>query len=268
MRVRVAVVGVLCAVLVAGGAAGCGLDGESAATGAPTTSRSPSDTPPAPSSGGATRSVPAVDPPMPAPTVTATAADFSGSVSRIGPDLRARMRFAHHRGCPVRLRDLRYVQVSFVGFAGVARSGELVVHESQARPVVRVFRTLYNERFPIRRMRLVDVYQGDDDASMSANNTSAYNCRRTTSGGRWSEHAYGRAIDINPIQNPYLDGSFVAPHEGRRFAGIDRSLDAPYVRGALRSADVVVTAFERIGWLWGGDWTYSKDYQHFSATGR
>jgi len=178
------------------------------------------------------------------------------------------MRFSHRRGCPVGLRNLRYLQISFLGFVGVGRTGELIVHESQARPVVRVFRTLYDARFPIRRMRLVDAYQGDDDASMSANNTSAYNCRRTANDDRWSEHAYGRAIDINPIQNPYLSGSFVAPQEGRRYATVDRSAQAPYIRGGIRMADVVVAAFERIGWRWGGDWTYAKDYQHFSATGR
>ena len=131
-----------------------------------------------------------------------------------------------------------------------------------------MFRRLYAVGWPIRRMRLVDHYRGDDGLSMSANNTSAYNCRRTTGGDRWSEHSYGRAIDINPIQNPYVKGSFVAPEEGRRYARIDRSADAPLIRGAVRSADFVVTAFAEVGWQWGGYWTNSKDYQHFSSTGR
>ena len=117
-------------------------------------------------------------------------------------------------------------------------------------------------------MRLVDAYRGDDALSMSANNTSAFNCRRTTDGDRWSQHWYGTAIDVNPIQNPYVDGSVVAPEEGRRYARIDRAADAPYVRGAIRARDAVVVAFRRIGWEWGGRWTSLKDYQHFSASGR
>lgn len=197
-----------------------------------------------------------------------TASHFSASVFRIGPRLRERMRFSHHPGCPVRLRDLRYLQLSFVSFTGDTRTGEMVVHKSVARLVVRVFRTLFDARFPIRRMRLVDTYQGEDNLSMSANNSSAYNCRRTTSGDGWSQHAYGRAIDINPVQNPYLVGTVVAPLEGQRYAAVDRSAQAPYVRGAIRSVDVVVRAFARIGWLWGGDWTLAKDYQHFSVTGQ
>jgi len=125
--------------------------------------------------------------------------------------------------------------MSFVGFGGAARTGEMVVRRSQARAVVGTFRRLYGARFPIERMRLVDDYRGDDGLSMSANNTSAYNCRRTISGDRWSEHSYGRAIDVNSIQNPYVSGSFVAPEEGRPYARIDRSSDAPYVVGAIRS---------------------------------
>ncbi len=216
--------------------------------------------------GGARAAV--ADSPAPASAAVERLPEFSASVTRIGPRLRARMTYSHRRGCPVRLRDLRYLQLTFVGFRGAARTGELVVHRRHTDAVVGVFRTMYGERFPIRRMRLVDDYRGDDDRSMSANNTSAYNCRRTTSGDRWSEHSYGRAIDVNPVQNPYVNGSFVAPREGRRFAGIDRSADAPYVRGAIRSSDVVVDAFARAGWEWGGDWTSSKDYQHFSATGQ
>jgi poly-gamma-glutamate synthesis protein (capsule biosynthesis protein) len=178
------------------------------------------------------------------------------------------MAFSYHAGCPVRLRALRYLRVSYVDFRGSARTGEMVVHATQARAVVRVFRRLYDERWPIRRMRLVDDYRGDDDLSMAANNTSAFNCRAVTGGTRWSEHSYGTAIDINPVQNPYVVGSSVAPEEGREYAAVDRSADAAPVRGVIRSDDVVVAAFAGIGWEWGGDWVNSKDYQHFSASGR
>lgn len=192
---------------------------------------------------------------------------FSATVQTIGPALRARMSSSHHPGCPVGLADLRYLRMSFVGFDGNARSGEMVVHADQARAVVGVFRRLYAARWPIRRMRLVDDYGGDDARSMSANNTSGYNCRRTSSGERWSEHAYGRAIDINPVQNPYVVGSRVAPRAGRPFARVDRSGGGKPLPGVISSTGPVVAAFDRIGWEWGGKWVNSSDYQHFSATG-
>ncbi len=206
--------------------------------------------------------------PAVAPAVVAQSLpQFSATVRRIGPKLRERMTYSHHAGCPLRLRQLRYVRMTYVSFGGSARTGEMVVRRRLADDVVTVFHSMYAERFPIRRMRLVDDYEGDDGLSMSANNTSAYNCRRTINGDRWSEHSYGRAIDINPVQNPYVDGSFVAPEEGRKHARIDRSADASYRKGAIRSSDVVVDAFRRIRWEWGGDWQNSKDYQHFSSTG-
>jgi len=193
---------------------------------------------------------------------------FSSSVSRIGPRLRERMAFSYRAGCPVGLRHLRYLRVRFVGFGGGARTGRIVVHASQAAAVVTVFRRLYAARWPLRRMRLVDHYQGDDDLSMAANNTSGFNCRRVAGADRWSEHSFGRAIDLNPVQNPYVTGSSVSPEEGRRYARVDRSADAPRRRGVIRAGDVVVRAFGRIGWEWGGTWIHSKDYQHFSASGR
>lgn len=193
---------------------------------------------------------------------------FAASVHRIGPRLRERMASSYRPGCPVGLRHLRYLRVRFVGFGGAARTGRIVVHASQARPVVGVFRRLYAARWPIRRMHLVDRYGGDDDVSMAANNTSGFNCRRVAGADRWSQHAYGRAIDLNPVQNPYVVGSSVAPEAGRRYARLDRSADGSRRRGVIRARDVVVRAFTRIGWEWGGRWIHSKDYQHFSASGR
>jgi len=187
---------------------------------------------------------------------------FRSAVRPIGPDLADRMRPSSWRaGCPVPLRDLRYVRVSFVRFDGTAGYGRLVVHEDRAAAVVGVFRSLYAQRFPIRRMRLVDAYDGSDARSMAANNTSAFNCRRTTGGTSWSEHSYGRAIDVNPVQNPYVSGSTVLPPAGADY--VDRS---PLRKGMVTRG--VRTAFATIGWEWGGTWTGAKDYQHFSATGR
>lgn len=193
---------------------------------------------------------------------------YQASVSRIGPELQQRLRFSYRSGCPVPLEDLRLVTVRYVGYDGAIRSGDLVVHEDHARGITQVFESLYDARWPVASMRLVDDYRADDDASMAANNTSAYNCRRVAGSASWSEHAYGGAIDVNPVQNPYVTDGLVAPPNGRRFAAIDRSRGVSAPRGAIRAGDVVVRAFARIGWEWGGDWSSKKDYQHFSASGR
>jgi poly-gamma-glutamate capsule biosynthesis protein CapA/YwtB (metallophosphatase superfamily) len=189
----------------------------------------------------------------------------SWSVHRIGPRLRERMRFSHHPGCPVALRELRYLQLTYRGFDGKAHRGELVIHKDYAVPVAAVFRRLYDAGWPIRRMRLVDDYRGDDNRSMAANNTSGYNCRRVAGSRSWSAHAYGAAIDIDPVQNPDLTGASVAPRAARRYARVDRDEDAP--PGVITTRSVVVRAFARIGWQWGGGWPASQDYQHFTATG-
>jgi poly-gamma-glutamate synthesis protein (capsule biosynthesis protein) len=177
------------------------------------------------------------------------------------------MRASHHAGCPVPLTDLRYLRLAYVGFDDAVHTGEMVVHADHAEDVVEVFGRLYDARWPIFRMRLVDEYAGDDDRSMAANNTSAYNCRRVAGQPTWSDHAFGAAVDVNPLQNPYVTGASVAPPAGRRFARIDRSADARVPMGAIRADDVVVRAFASVGWQWGGDWSSSKDYQHFSASG-
>jgi hypothetical protein len=184
-------------------------------------------------------------------------------VWQVRPVTAARLGSSHSAGCPVAPADLRLVAVTHWGFDGRAHRGELVVHEDVATAVVRVFRALHGARFPVQRMRTVDAYGGDDDASMAANNTSAYNCRRTTGGTSWSEHAYGRAIDLDPVQNPYVRGTAVAPPAGRAY--LDRSDVRP---GMVVAGDAVVRAFAAVGWEWGGSFRTLKDYQHFSESGR
>ena len=112
-------------------------------------------------------------------------------------------------------------------------------------------------------MVLVDRYGASDDRSMAADNTSAFNCRRVEGSTAWSEHSYGRAIDVNPLENPYISRRGVLPPAGRAF--LDRSLRR---RGMIHAGDAVVRAFASVGWGWGGAWTSPRDYQHFSATGR
>jgi len=190
---------------------------------------------------------------------------YSWSMRPIGPLLQQRMRLRHRHGCPVPLTDLRYLRIPYVGFDGAAHSGELAIHKRYAVQVATVFRRLYGARWPIRRMRLVDDYGGDDRRSMAANNTSGFNCRRVAGSPAWSAHAYGAAIDLNPVQNPDLRGASVAPRAGRRYAAIDRTADAHAPRGVIAADSLVVRAFAEIGWEWGGTWSSGKDYQHFSA---
>ena len=125
------------------------------------------------------------------------------------------------------------------------------------------FGSLYDAGFPIARMRLVDDYGADDDRSMAANNTSGFNCRRVAGQRSWSQHAYGAAIDINPVQNPYVRRTSVLPAAGRAY--VDRTRQRP---GMVLAGDPVVRAFAAVRWGWGGGFRSLKDYQHFSASGR
>lgn len=165
-------------------------------------------------------------------------------------------------GCPVPLSDLRYLTVTYRGFDGADHTGELVVAASVADDVVVIFDELFTAGYPIGSMRLVDDFGGSDDDSMDANNSSAFNCRAVTGGGGYSEHSYGTAIDLNPVQNPYLSGTLVLPEAGR--AHLDRESQP----GVIEPGDVVVAAFAEHGWTWAGTWSGPVDYQHFSVSGR
>ena len=190
-------------------------------------------------------------------------ARWRSSVTRITPAVRARMGTSWEPGCPVRLRDLRYVQVVFHGFDGRPHTGELIIQKDHARNVAGVFRRLYRARFPIEEMRLPTSTEPDPTPSGDGNGTGAMVCRATTKGSSYSAHAYGLAIDLNPFQNPYLNDGLVIPERARSY--LDRSWHRP---GMIRPGGLVVRAFARIGWSWGGSWRTLKDYQHFSATGR
>lgn len=198
-------------------------------------------------------------------------AEFTSAVRTIGPTLREQIRVPTQAACPVPLADLRHLSLSYVGFDGRAHRGVMIVNADVAADVVGVFADLYDARFPIQRMRLVDAYGGDDNRSMAANNTSAYNCRLVAGSGSFSEHAYGRAIDINPVQNPYVVGTDVRPRAARPFVSVDRSAGGRGTAvgrgaqaGVIREGDVVSRAFARLGWTWGGDYS-DPDFQHFSA---
>jgi hypothetical protein len=199
----------------------------------------------------------------PSDTVSQGASAFRGTIERIDVAQAKRMTGVSWRpGCPVALRDLRLLRLSHWGFDGRVRRGRLIVHREVARDLVEVFRDVYAARVPIRRMVPVDAYGGSDFRSIEADNTSAFNCRYVEGTTRWSNHAYGTAIDVNPIENPYVSGGRTAHRASRPY--VDRSRRRP---GMAYEGGALVRAFDRIDWGWGGRWTSVKDYQHFSASG-
>jgi hypothetical protein len=174
-----------------------------------------------------------------------------------------------HRGCPVRLSQLRLLTVTYWGFDARTHTGQLVVNQNAAAPLGRVFRRLYELRFPIRHMRVSDAYgpsrsrpaDGDISASFECRQAVPSPCTGGTGTGTWSEHAYGEAVDLNPVENPYVGCGMTRDPSARKY--LDRSHHRP---GMVTSA--AVAAFRSIGWGWGGAWSGStKDYMHFSASG-
>lgn len=217
-------------------------------------------------------------PPTPtaAPPATSTVVDarpaFRSSISPVDPATRARMDGLSMRpGCPVGYDDLRYLRMSFRTFEGATALGEMVVHRDSAEAIVSVFQRLYEMDFPIRRMQLVDDFGAgptpadgaSDFRSIEADNTSAFNCRNTTGATSFSQHSYGRAIDLNPIENPYVTTSGTTSHDASR-PFLDRTTPRP---GVVLAGSATVEAFASIGWEWGGTWAGIKDYQHFSENG-
>jgi len=182
----------------------------------------------------------------------------------VSPVTRAQLPHSWHRGCPVAPSALRRVRLTYWGFDGRAHTGALVVNASAVGDIVIVFKRLYGARFSIRKMRPVDVYGAKDERSLAADNTSAFNCRYAVGPGprRWSTHAYGLAIDVNPVENPYLEGGRVHPRAGKAYLNRSKVRPGMAVRGGL-----LVNTFAAVGWQWGGRWAGTPAYQHFSSTG-
>lgn len=192
--------------------------------------------------------------------------DYVATIQPIPDDLVAESTW--REDCPTTLDELRYLTVSYWGFDELHHTGELIVHRDVAEDMVSIFEQLHAARFPMEEVALLD-----DDESFEQfhrhgddNVTAAYQCRASTGSSRWSQHAYGTAIDINPFHNPYLkdtaDGRVVLPAYATAY--LDRDRDVP---GMIVEGDVVVQAFDAIGWGWGGRWNSLKDWQHFSASG-
>lgn len=229
----------------------------------PTTLPTPTATPgPSTQSPTPTDEMPPVPPPpTPAETTTPSGqpSGYDASISDVSAgDLGA----SWHEGCPLGPEDLRAVDVTYRGYDGAVHTGRLIVAEVVATDVAGIMGDLFELRFPIERVIPVDIYGADDDASMAANNTSAFNCRSVTGATGWSDHAYGEAIDLNPVANPYVARDVVLPPAGVGY--LDRSQD---LLGMIHDDDGVVRAFAARGWSWGGDWTQPVDYQHFSRSG-
>jgi len=193
------------------------------------------------------------------------AAPYKGEVLEIPDETWAEMVGVSWKpGCPAGGRDdLRLLRITHWRADGTVATGELVVARRVAGTIVDVFGDLYAARFPVDRMVRVDKYKGSDNASMRANNTSGLNCRTISGSSRWSQHSYGLAIDLNPLWNPWVRGSKVDPKEGTPWA--ERSNHRP---GMTQPGGPAVTAFTSRGWGWGGVWARTKDYQHFSESGK
>lgn len=184
-------------------------------------------------------------------------------ISEIPDDIFAKMQGKSYKeDCTVPREDLRYVHVRHMGFDGEAKDGELVVNKAIADDVLAIFEELYKADYPIEKVRLVDEYDADDEASMSDNNSSVFNFRFISHTTRISRHGLGMAVDINTRYNPYVktvDGKLsIEPANGADY--VDRSKDFPH---KIDHEDLCYKLFKEHGFTWGGDWTHSKDYQHF-----
>lgn len=196
----------------------------------------------------------------------AQAAGFSSTSTPIPADMRKAMTgVSWHKGCPVGLGDLRLITATHHTPDGGTATGRIVVNKSVAPTVQAILRRLWQLDYPITRMQPVDAYGGDDWKSIEADNTSSFNCRAATGSSNWSNHAYGYAIDLNPLENPYIENGRVFHRASEKY--IDRSKRRSPMQ--LLKGDPVVRVFYAAGWGWGGDWSGSvKDTQHFSVNGR
>ena len=165
--------------------------------------------------------------------------------------------------CPTPADRLRYLTMSFQGFDGRVHTGEMLVNAAVAETVVAVFGRLFAARFPIEEMRVVDAAELNLPPTGDGNNTTAFVCRPARGQTRWSAHAYGLAIDLNPFHNPYVRDDLVLPELASAY--LDRNRTLP---GMVHDGDPAVSAFDAAGWTWGGRWSEPADPMHFSATGR
>lgn len=213
-----------------------------------------------------TTSAPAAAVLAPTPTTTSTSAPATTTappefVFSVAPVTEEVVWATWREECPLHFSELSLLTMSYWDFDGEVATGEMVVNTAVVNDAVAAFRGLFEIGFPIERMERVDLYGGDDKAAMRANVTSGFNCRYVDGTDRWSNHAFGLAIDINPLINPWAREDNVLPLEGELYT--DREQAIP---GMINAGDDIVAVFELIGWSWGGIWQ-SADYMHFSKPG-
>jgi len=202
-------------------------------------------------------------PPLPDPAPAGPVdASFAASVGTVPPAVLRRSTWTPD--CPVTAEELRYLTVTFVGFDGLRHTGELIAHADVADDLVTVFEALHRARFPLEEVRVIAAEELTAAPTGDGNVTSVFVCRPTVGGTRWSEHAYGRAIDVNPFHNPYVRGDVIIPELAGAY--VDRTDLRP---GMIVGGDAVTEAFSAVGWAWGGAWTGAAiDPMHFSVSGR
>ena len=221
----------------------------------------------------ATSTSPSAEPIEPAEPEPVERSGFHGKIDPIPASLAAQMRgTTWNPDCPVPLEGLRLLHFNYWGFGGNLLRGPMVVNASVAQDVLWVFRQLYDARFPIKRVDLSTPFHPEAfaqhrriDSNRSV--TASFNCRPVVTalgpGDDYSQHSYGLAIDLNPLQNPYVttDG-FVRNRAAEPYTDRSRHLE-----GMIHEGDVVFRSFAAIGWEWGGNWSGDKDYMHFSLNG-
>ena len=170
----------------------------------------------------------------------------------------------YHKECPVSLDELRIVNVKYLGFDNNIYWGDIIVHKDLAFEVTEIFKELFEISYAIKQIIPIEKYNGDDFASIEADNTSAFNCRKAEGSQKYSKHSYGKAIDLNPLENPYVYSNGTTSHEASQKYLIRKSNDDSIENKAvLTSSHKAVQIFKKYGWKWGGDWKNIKDYQHF-----
>ncbi len=194
---------------------------------------------------------------LPAPA----GAEFDFTIGPVPEDVLARSSWSPD--CPVAVDDLAYLTMAHYGFDGEFHTGEMIVHADVADDVVAVFRRLHEARYPIEQMRVIAAEEVDAHPTGDGNDTTSFVCRPAVGSGNWSQHAFGLAVDVNPFHNPYHKGDLVLPELASAY--LDRADARP---GMIAEGDVVVQAFDGIGWGWGGRWSTLDDWMHFSRSGR
>ena len=175
---------------------------------------------------------------------------------------------SYKANCTLARTELRYLQLLHYTIDGKIMTGEMICHKDIANDLIEIFRKLFEAHYPIERIQLIDDFGADDVTSMNHNNTSCFNYRAVAGSKKLSKHSMGKAVDINPLYNPYVkrrqDGTYkVSPEKGRKYA--DRTKTFKY---KIDRNDLAYRLFKQHGFRWGGDYRSLKDYQHFEKEDR